>query len=240
MAVLFDAKATVEVHAEDVDTANLDLTGLTIGAGSNRVLVATIAIHDINPPPVFTVTWDPTGTPQGLTLITSINNGNNYTYLYGLVNPASGNKTLRMSTTGAHTEVFLDAASFTGADQTGGATTFANAATNTGTSTAPSVVIASAVGNMTIDSVNAPQVINTPTMTEIYSKNDGVLTSAAASYGDGSASNTHQWALGASVAWASCGCDGGDCGLLGSGHRQRATAVAKLAGSGGDGQHDAA
>lgn len=206
MAVAFDAKATANAHAINVDTTNLDLTGLTIGAGSDRALVATVSILDETGAPSFTLTWDPAGTPQALTLIGSINNGNEYALLYGLVAPASGNKTLRLTTSGTHKEVFLDAASFTGVNQTGGTTSFANVATNTGTSTTISVAVTSAVGYMTIDAVIGPQVISSPTQTSIYADNGGSFTSGAASYADGASTVTHQWTLASSVGWAACGC----------------------------------
>lgn len=203
MAVTVNANATADVHNDPVTT--LDLTTLTIGAGSDTALVAEIGI-DGGTPTISSVTWDQGGTNQAMTLITSITNGTlARSYLYGLVNPTAGNKTLRVVIS-AGSEIFLNATAFNGVNQTGGATSFAHANTATGASGVPSVTITSAVGNMTIDCVMAPDLLQTPTQTQNFAQNGGAGSSAASSRASGAASVTHAWAS-VGVAWASCGCD---------------------------------
>lgn len=224
MAVAFDAAGTADAVAHD--TSPVNFTNLTVGSGSERALVAFISI-DISvsgSDAISSVQWDATGTPQAMTLITSITNGNSArTFLYGLVNPTSGAKTLRVTFSGtAPDEVFLDAFSVTGADQTGGTTTFAHANTATGTSTSPSVSITSATGNLTAAGITAPQVLSSPTQTQIFADNAGLFTSGGASRAAGAGSVSHGWTLAGSVAWAMAGVDivasgGGGGGATGMG-----------------------
>jgi hypothetical protein len=221
MAVAFDANSTADVRGASIST--LDLTTLTVGSGADRVLVAQVSYADGVDPAAPAINWDQLGTPQALTQIVKVVNGTlALAQLWGLVNPTSGNKTLRWTNSATVNEVFLNATAVTGANQTGGVTTFPNSTTNTGTSTAPSITITSASGNMTIDAGAGPQVISAPTQTQIYVDNGGSATSAWASRAAGAPSNVHGWTLAGSVAWAACGTDiaavaaGGDT-LMGQG-----------------------
>lgn len=204
MAVTLNANNTAHAHANDVSTVNN--ANLTIAAGSNIVLVGAISVSNPGAPSITSVQWDTAGTPQSLSLITSIANGaEGRTWLYGLVNPTTGNRNGRITYSGSVAETFFELVAFDGADQTGGSTTFANAATNTGTSTTASVAITSASGNMTLAAFTGPQVLSSPTQTQLYVDNGGAATSGAASYANGAGSVTHQYTLAGSVAWSAAG-----------------------------------
>src|SRR2546428_12764173 len=100
MAVTLDARSTTPAQANAVTT--IDLTTFTVGSGSNRALVAQIAWGSGGGTPSgITLNWDQLGTPQAMTLIKTVTNGSLVVALYGLVNPTSGNKTLRASWTTA-------------------------------------------------------------------------------------------------------------------------------------------
>lgn len=207
MAVAFDAVPTADGHSTNASVTNN--ANLTVGSGSNRALIAFISSHNFpSATSITSVQWDATGTPQAMTLIGSVVTGpEDFTYIYGLVAPTSGNKTLRVNWGAATEEVFLSALSVTGADQTGGTTTFAHVATSSGTSTTASVSITSAAGNLTAAAVTAPQVLSAPTQTQIYVDNGGSVTSGGASRAAGAASVSHAWTLAGSVAWSMVGVD---------------------------------
>lgn len=153
--VAFDAVGATAAGKSGVGVTTVDLTDLTIGAGSNRALVIQVAFIGTagggSAPTGVTWNWDQTGTPQALTQIgtdTTTANGQ-IVQLWGRVNPTSGNKTLRGSWTNSQ-EVVVQAVSWTGADQTGGTTTFAHftSATSGAATTTPATVdITSATGN---------------------------------------------------------------------------------------------
>lgn len=151
--VTFDAAGTGK---ETTNATSATFTTLTVGTGSNRALVAQLAFlgrSKTTAPTNITVTWDSGGTNQAMTLITNLSDSttsSHHVYLYGLVNPTSGNKTLSVSWTGTY-DLDEQAVSWTGVDQTGGATSFPNATSNSGTSNSASVVITSATGDAVMD-----------------------------------------------------------------------------------------
>ncbi len=103
-----------------------------MAAGANIALVVEVAWH-IDPGAVTVKNWDQLGTPQALEIIKAptLSANGQAVALYGLVNPTTGNKTLRLTWTNA-SEVVVNAVAWNGADQTGSTTTFANSATATG------------------------------------------------------------------------------------------------------------
>jgi hypothetical protein len=122
----------------------------TVGSGSSRAMVAGLTIFWASTVGTLTVKWDSSGTNQTLTAITgatATSADGTISVLYGLVAPTSGAKTLTITGTQSF-YVNASLLAVTGANQTGGVTTFANGAGNTGTSTPSSLVITSAVGNL--------------------------------------------------------------------------------------------
>src|SRR5687767_6359737 len=135
MAVTFDA--TGSGYDASLGSTNDFAALLTVGSGADRALVVGLAWNNPNHVSVA-VTWDQGGTNQAMTLIGTENHGGGTGRcdLYGLVAPTSGSLTLRVAmSSGFSGELFVCGASFAGVNQTGGATSFANYAEATGTST---------------------------------------------------------------------------------------------------------
>jgi len=198
MAVTLDANSSAATASGVVTT--VDHTNLTIGSGD--ALIVKLAFQ--GQVTGVSVVWDQGGANQACSLIVSQNDPSTVqmTQLWGLVAPVSGNKTLRVSWTTA-TRVGINALSFSGVDQTGGATSFPNSTGANGTSTAPSVTITSATGNMTVDCLSSSGTIKSaPSQTQDFNNLRG-----AGSYANGAASNVHSWTLDFSSDWASAGCD---------------------------------
>src|SRR5882672_993504 len=154
MAVAFDASTAAITSVNGV--ATMTVSNMTVGSGSNRALVAGV-MWDTNAalPTGITVTWDSGGTNQSMSLIPgtsalAINNSGSIA-LYGLVAPTSGNKSLVISWTG-NQEAHAFAASFTGVDQTGGATSFphGNNAVSASSASPETVTNTSATGNFVV------------------------------------------------------------------------------------------
>lgn len=165
-------------------------TGITVGSGSNRALVVTLSWDQAFPsvaPSSVTAVWDSGGTNQSMTSIinqTTAGTAPQVT-LFGLVAPTSGNKTLLVSWT-TSAPVWVDAISFTGVNQTGGATSFPN---STGAVNAATLNVTSATGNMVVNvgaGGGSPGVI---TGTTIYSDVQVQLFSYA-NYDNGAATVT--------------------------------------------------
>ena len=151
MAVAIDSNPGTSQSANS-NTIN-DYSGFTMGTGvSNPALVALVAWDNTGGITVSSVQWDIAGTPQSLTLITgtTASNGATSSALYGRIGTiTAGNKTVRLTLSAAGNS-YISLISFSGVDQTGGATSFPNGTTNTGSSTAASVAITSATGNAVV------------------------------------------------------------------------------------------
>src|SRR5882672_4522275 len=99
MAVAFDAVGT-DTSGNSATTN--DNSTLTVGSGSNRALIVFVT-HNNVAITAETVRWDPAGANQLMTLIGTQLEAidNTRVSIYGLVNPASGNKIIRTAWTGA-------------------------------------------------------------------------------------------------------------------------------------------
>jgi hypothetical protein len=212
MAVTFDAKGTTDATANGATALNF--TNLTITGGlSNSALVAQLAFS-LKTISNLTVTWDNGGSNQAMTQIIAANGTGSVcrAELWGLVNPISGNKTLRSAWTGS-SDVCVQAVSWSNVDQTGGTTTFANATSATGSSsgtgTHNTITITSAVGNATMDSATGTPTYNSVNQTSTYIDNTPATISAAGSRAAGAATVTHAWNATStpSEAWVSVGVD---------------------------------
>lgn len=187
MAVAFDAQGTV---AKVTGTSVSD-TSLTVGAGSNRGLLVSVAVFQSGGlAPVVTATWDFGGTAQVMTQVGTNNDrfGSGYTlFFFGLVNPISGAKTLRITVTNTN---FFDmvGTAWTGVSQASAAAAFTNAATATGTADPASVTVTSAVGNAVVAlfSIDAATFFDSFNNTTIY--NDSTLNFGGSNRANGAAS----------------------------------------------------
>ena len=133
---------------------SFNYTGLNITAAiSNSAAVFYALWFSATTISAPTATWNGVSAPLIGTLIGS--SGFCYLGLFGLVNPASGAQTLALSWTTATTGMAVCGASFSGVNQTGGTTTFANPGNNSnfGSVTTLSRTQPTASGNMTLGGV---------------------------------------------------------------------------------------
>jgi hypothetical protein len=121
---------------------NFDFTGLTIGSGSNRAIVVTITAN-ANSTQITGATWDQGGTNQAMTQVggSQIGGSARYMWLFLLLGPTSGNKTLRVFQSGGD-YIQVAAASYTGVQQTGQPDSQADHAGQTPPVTATTTVVA--------------------------------------------------------------------------------------------------
>ncbi|MBA0083741.1 MAG: hypothetical protein HRJ53_01980 [Acidobacteria bacterium Pan2503] len=136
---------------------SFNLTGLTVSPFGNGLLLAFItAFSAISAP---TATWDSGGTNQAMTLVTSQANvgATVTTYMFRLVNPTPGKKTLAFSWTTASSNIGFMASSWVGVNQ--GAPTYTVVPGN-GTSTTP---------NTTVFNVNAGDIATALLQTSTHS-----------------------------------------------------------------------
>lgn len=191
--------ATCTVDSADANVTTLSLTTFTVDTGSNLCLIGILHNRVAITSP--TMTWNGVSMTQIGSGIQGTNSG---VRLFYLVAPATGNQTLVASwTTGSVST--LGAVAFSGADQT----TCHDAATietATDTSGTPSTgAVTSATDAATVGAVtNAGNTLTLATQTAIYTDNSMSFQEAAASYGIGGTSNSHNWTS-ASTTWAAMG-----------------------------------
>lgn len=207
MAVTLNANNAAAFYTDILTSGAHDHSGLTIAAGSNIALIVMIAWSAQGNG--FTVIWDPTGANQTLTSLATINaaaGGVGRVDLYGVLNPATGNKVCRLNmTSGFSGEAFMNAMAVDGADQAAIATTFINAATATGNSTTGSTgTVTSPSGDMSVGIVSGPQVMSAPTQTQLFVNNSGQVTSAGGSRSS-SVNPAHAWTFASAVEWCAAG-----------------------------------
>jgi hypothetical protein len=121
--------------------------------------------------------------------------------LWGLANPAAGNKTLAVSFGGVTYSYSIAAMSFQGVDQT---TPFQNGTTNSGTSQTPSVSVTAAAGSISVGAYAASVAYNSVSPTQIFQDTTSSYPIGAADYASG-ASPTLGAALQSSVPWIASG-----------------------------------
>lgn len=135
MSVTFDASGFTANSGASPSTS----TPITVGSGSNRALVVYVG-QRTGALGTISVTWNGTSMSS---LGTDAANGQ----IFGLVNPASGANNLVVTFSGGGT-VSIGALSVTGADQTGGSTTFHGFTTVSGAMDPTAVTVSSANGEI--------------------------------------------------------------------------------------------
>ena len=203
-AVAFDSVGT----AADTSGTAASATNMTVGTGSNRAIVAQVTWFAA--PTGITVTWDPAGANQALTLIKAYTNSNGQmTALYGLVNPTSGtNKSLTANWTGS-TECIIQGVSWTGVNQSGGTTSFPNSTQNNGNNNSATITINSAVNNATMDSITTGfnSALNSVSATQTFLKHGSGSIESGGSRADGASSVTMTGAIAGTDVWGVVGTD---------------------------------
>lgn len=210
MAVAFDANATADTTANGVTSTSP--ANLTIGSGSNRALVVQLLLS-LKTASAVTVTWDNGASNQACTLIVTANGGGatGRAELWGLVAPVSGAKTLRAAWTGS-SDVVINGVSWTGVDQTGGATSFPHSTSTTGSGISGagvgSITVTSAVGNAVMMNTAANSGNwSAPTQTATFTDNTPASMSTAGQRAAGAASVTASWTLSVAGSWVTVGTD---------------------------------
>jgi hypothetical protein len=186
-------------------STSLSYTGITVASGSNTSLWVWFGMSD--QPTSITCTWDNGGTNQTMTSIGSVRQAGFFDgFMYGLVNPTTGNKTLRIAWTGAQ-EISAFAMSFDGTNTTSVATAFTNFNSNTTTSASPSVTITSASGNMVVAGAAVSNPLSAATQTSLYIDNNNLVNVYAAQRAAGASSVACGWTQTPSGPVAICGCN---------------------------------
>lgn len=197
-AVGFNALGTASNFSS---ATSLNYTGLTIAAGSNLALVCTIGFEQ-NATSI-TLTWDSGGTNQAMTSVNSQkeNTWNRYIYIFGLLAPTTGNKTLAISWT-TSSSGRVNCVAFDGVLQTSIATAFTDAVNANSNTANPSQAITTSSGDATVCGLMASNGPSAESQTLIMRTSSGHGSSTYA-LSTGS-SDTHSWTLGA-ITWGLAG-----------------------------------
>lgn len=179
------------------------LTTMTVGTLNNRALIAFVGFDAVAATMGnVTAAWDPSGANQSMTLLEHVDasDSSGSEFLFGLLNPTSGNKNLTVSwDSGASQECIVMASDFYNVNQAGGSGSFANGTTNFGTSTTPNITITSSSGGMTVEGGNQAHstvpLITSATQTAIFVLSGVGAANPVASYSSGSVSNRHAWTI---------------------------------------------
>lgn len=204
MAVAFDANSSASVTANAV--TSITSSNLTVGSGSNRALLVQALWSNTNTG--ISMNWDNLGTPQALAQVPNAAAQNTTkAQIWGLVAPTSGAKQLSVAWTTSR-DVVINQLSYTGVNQTGGATSFPNGAGNTGNNSTITVTITSVVGNAVVAALATTSgVINSVNQTQTFINGTPTNMSCAGNRAVGAASVTLTAAKGTSSIWTSAGCD---------------------------------
>jgi subtilisin-like proprotein convertase family protein len=208
LAVPRDVSAAVTVQNASKTSANgattATITSFNPGGASNRVLVVGLTFGQGAPTGV-SVTYG--GVALSLASGTSATNGNAHTEIWYLTSPSTTPANVVATWTGSH-DVVMGAVAFNGADQS---TPIVNGTTASGTSTALSVTITSASGDMTMNTVGTLSVtspfLSAPTKTQQWLDTTPTTVKGGGSTAAGAATVTHAWTAGSAVAWTSSGVD---------------------------------
>ena len=199
--------AVISAPATGSSIATLSTTNLTVGSGTNRALVVELLFEATTAPTSITVTWDSGGTNQAMTQIaTKVDVSTTLTaQLWGLVAPTSGAKTLKASWTNSAAAA-MGAVSWTGVNQTGGATSFPKSTNANGSTSPATVAVTSVTNNAVMDAVAvaAGGTITAGNQTQVF-KSALTALNAAGQRAAGAASVTMSWTLSTGLSWAIVG-----------------------------------
>jgi hypothetical protein len=135
MAVALDHKSGPSVNGNLYHSAVSPMSvpaAMAVG-GANSAL-GCLFLGDGAALPGLTVNWDFGGTPQAMTqAATAVSGSTGVAYAYALIAPHAGTLGLQVTWTGGTSrEIVMFLISFTGVDQTGGATSFQGVTNNSG------------------------------------------------------------------------------------------------------------
>jgi hypothetical protein len=201
----FGASVTINATGIELYQANgasANYTGITVAAGTNSALVCSlsragaVATADAG----VALSWDNAGTPQPMTLLTSIMDvatSLRLSQLWGLRAPHIGNLQLHLAWTNAAADNFIACVAFDGVNQTSNAAAFPNVATGQGQA---SIAVTSAAGNQVVGAYGSGLTLSGVLGTTVFTDNasgsvinggmDYVSGGASVSVGGAAASNT--------------------------------------------------
>lgn len=208
MGAVIDAVGT-EGKSTVLGTTGISYTGLTVGASLTNGALVVGLVSDITVTSAAVV-WDSGGTNQSMTVIGSTPNtlGGGAVQFFGLVNPVSGNKTLKVTWNAVTAEMYIGAASWTGVNQSGGASSFTHYNGTEGTTAAPSIVITSATGNAVMAAIGHTSNLNSVSGTLLWAiDNTGPNIGVGIFRSAGAATVTMSGVLGAAAGWTIAGVD---------------------------------
>jgi hypothetical protein len=190
MAVSVDATATADVHGSGMSAT---LNTLTVGSGTNRALIVPVVFNA--DPGTVTMKW---GSQTMALIVTRSSTGTDgIAQVYGLVAPTSGAQSLVVTTTITIGDIYLDAMSFTGVDQTGGATSFPNSTSASVTTTTGTLVITTTTGNYTFSCLSTFSNETANNQTLLRYDHSGAAVNYMSQYAAGASSSvTHTFTLG--------------------------------------------
>lgn len=169
-------------------------------SGSNRALFVKVSYYDSGDS-VSVVSYN----SVAMTFVpgSKVSNGQYTVEWYYLVNPATGSNTVSVTMTGSVFDIGVTSISFTDAHQT---TPYGTPVTGTGTSTTPSVTVASGATEIVLDGI---VIVHSGTLTvgagQTQRTNEicGGFIKHGASTETGAASTTMSWSNSYSQVWAS-------------------------------------
>ncbi len=199
MAIAFDAAASGHTSATSVTFTH------TIGSGSNRIVFVCLA-YRYNASILLNVSATFGGAAMTF-MDSNVSTWRYGVYAWYLKNPTPGANTVVVTEANGNRYMYVGSVSFSGVDQT---TPFGTRAKATGTSTAPAVTVASAVGSVCLDvvytEISTSAGINADAgQTGRWKEVAAYLQSGAGSTKDGAASVVMSWTLGSSVLWYDMG-----------------------------------
>jgi hypothetical protein len=206
MAVVLDAAGT-EQKTSTGGVLLLNYTGLTVGSAlTNSALVAMLSF-DTKTVSALTVKWG-SQTMSAIPSATATASGTfGFIIFYGLIAPTSGLQTLAITWTGG-AQCVCEAVSWTGVNQTGGATSFPHGNSAIATSTAPAVTITSTTGNAVMAAfVDQTQAFTSTNNTNLYLETTTANINAAGLRAAGAASVSCTSNTITSESWAAAGTD---------------------------------
>lgn len=169
----------------------------TVGAGGvDRLLIVSVSIDNRT---VSGVTYG----GVAMTSVGSVQNGAQISHMWRLIAPATGANNVVVTMSGGGVDIIAVATSYTGVNQ---ATPLGTPATATGSSVTASVAVASATGEIVVDSVSSN--LGTLTVGALQTQRGngvGGDNQGGSSTEPGDASVTMSWTIGSSSAWASVG-----------------------------------
>lgn len=178
-AVTFDQVGTVAI----VSSCPVSFTSHTVTGGlTNPGLIFVVVNAGATSVTAPTATWDFGASNQPMALLINQDaGGGRQAIIFGLRNPASGNKTLRLNCTGTFTSGFMNTISFSHVNPANDAAAFPNFIGSNAPGTPNSITITSGLNNYVIAAWSS--LSNTSVSdTQLFLQNTGTVWDTASNY----------------------------------------------------------